>query len=108
MVQEIWRWTGSKHDSGGRCITKAACKASGFRFTTERIASRFAVDGFVKNLPDGRVLVVVEGEAKELDRFLAEVQRRNGREYPHHCRRAGGAEQGNSRVLECGIEWVLK
>jgi acylphosphatase len=45
----------------------------GFRFTTERIAGEFAVDGFVKNLPDGRVLVVVEGEPKELDRFLAEI-----------------------------------
>jgi acylphosphatase len=47
----------------------------GFRFTTERIARRYAVDGFVKNLPDGRVLVVAEGETKELDRFLAEVQK---------------------------------
>jgi acylphosphatase len=46
----------------------------GFRFTAERTASRFAVDGFVKNLPDGRVLVVVEGEPKELDRFLAKIQ----------------------------------
>ena len=46
----------------------------GFRFTAERIAGQFAVDGFVKNLPEGRVLIVVEGEVKELDRFLAEVQ----------------------------------
>jgi acylphosphatase len=46
----------------------------GFRFTADRIAGRFDVAGFVKNLPDGRVLVVVEGEPRELDRFLAEVQ----------------------------------
>ena len=48
----------------------------GFRFSVERIAGQFAVDGFVKNLPDGRVLLVVEGEAKELDRFLDEIQAR--------------------------------
>jgi acylphosphatase len=46
----------------------------GFRFTAERIAGRFDVAGFVKNLPDGRVLVVVEGEPRELDRFLAAIQ----------------------------------
>lgn len=46
----------------------------GFRFTAERVAGQYAVDGFVKNLPDGRVLIVVEGELKELDRFLAKVQ----------------------------------
>lgn len=50
----------------------------GFRFTTQRIADQYAVDGFVKNLPDGRVLIVVEGEPKELDRFLAKVQTEMG------------------------------
>jgi acylphosphatase len=38
-----------------------------------RIAGRFAVNGFVQNLPDGGVLLVAEGEAAELDRFTAEV-----------------------------------
>ena len=46
----------------------------GFRFSAARFAGQFAVDGFVKNLPDGRVLVVVEGAQRELDRFLAELQ----------------------------------
>ncbi len=41
----------------------------GFRFTTESIASRFAVAGYVRNLPDGRVELVTEGEASELDRL---------------------------------------
>ena len=50
----------------------------GFRYTTRRIASRFAVAGYVKNLPDGRVLVVVEGEQAELNRFVAAVNDRLG------------------------------
>ena len=41
----------------------------GFRCTTQIVAARFNVTGFVKNLPDGRVQGVAEGEAKELDRF---------------------------------------
>ncbi len=41
----------------------------GFRYTTQRVAARFAVTGWVRNLADGRVELVVEGEPAELDRF---------------------------------------
>ncbi|MBX3413828.1 MAG: acylphosphatase [Pirellulales bacterium] len=43
----------------------------GFRYTTRRIAADYAVTGHVRNLPDGRVELVVEGASGELDRFLA-------------------------------------
>lgn len=46
----------------------------GFRFTTEAIASRYAVTGFVRNLPDGRVEVVAEGARAEIDRFQDAIQ----------------------------------
>lgn len=46
----------------------------GFRFTAVRVAERFTVTGFVENLPDGRVRLIVEGEPGETDRFLAAVQ----------------------------------
>jgi acylphosphatase len=46
----------------------------GFRYTTCRVARRYAVSGFVQNLADGRVVVVAEGTASELDRFLADVR----------------------------------
>jgi acylphosphatase len=45
----------------------------GFRYTTCRTAEGFRVTGYVRNLRDGRVEVVVEGEAAEVDRFLAAV-----------------------------------
>lgn len=47
----------------------------GFRFRTNSIAERYAVTGFVQNLDDGRVQLVAEGEADELDRFLDDVAR---------------------------------
>ena len=51
----------------------------GFRYTTRNIALRFAVTGFVQNLPDDRVQLVVEGERQEIDNFLgalhAELER---------------------------------
>ena len=42
----------------------------GFRFTTARIAQRYDVGGYVKNLADGRVEVVAEGRPEEIDKFL--------------------------------------
>lgn len=48
----------------------------GFRYTVQQIAADFDVDGFVQNLPDGRVLLVAEGKPDELVLFLGEVRRR--------------------------------
>lgn len=45
----------------------------GFRYTTREVARRFAVTGFVTNLPDGRVRLVAEGKPAELDRFVQAV-----------------------------------
>jgi acylphosphatase len=46
----------------------------GFRYTTRQIAGNFAVTGYVQNLADGRVLVVAEGDAAEIDRFVAAIE----------------------------------
>ena len=46
----------------------------GFRYTTRRIANRFAVTGYVRNLPDGRVRAVAEGRAAEVERFFGAVE----------------------------------
>lgn len=46
----------------------------GFRFNAESIASRFTVTGYVRNLSDGRVELVAEGDKAELDRFQQAVE----------------------------------
>jgi acylphosphatase len=51
----------------------------GFRQTTSDIASRFDVAGTVENLPDGQVLLVVEGRAAEVRSFVAAVESEMGR-----------------------------
>jgi len=47
----------------------------GFRYYVNQIAGRFAVSGFVRNLSDGRVHLVTEGTAAELDAFVAEIRK---------------------------------
>jgi acylphosphatase len=51
----------------------------GFRYTARGIAARFAVVGYVRNLPDGRVQLVVEGETGEVDRFISTLSEEMGR-----------------------------
>ncbi len=46
----------------------------GFRFTCTRAAAGFPITGWVRNLPDGRVELIAEGERQFLERFLAVIQ----------------------------------
>jgi acylphosphatase len=46
----------------------------GFRFTAERLARRFPVTGYVRNLDDGRVEVTAEGEEPQLVEFLTAIR----------------------------------
>ena len=51
----------------------------GFRYTASHIAQQFAVTGYVKNLPDGRVELVLEGPIKEIQAVLRTIQAEMGR-----------------------------
>lgn len=42
----------------------------GFRASTRRVANRLGVKGWVKNLADGRVEVVAEGEKDRIEKFI--------------------------------------
>jgi acylphosphatase len=48
----------------------------GFRYSTCSVAAHYSVTGYVKNLADGRVELVVEGDDAELDALLAEIRGR--------------------------------
>jgi acylphosphatase len=50
----------------------------GFRWTARDLSAGFAVTGYVRNLPDGRVELVAEGEAGEVRAFLAKLAGRMG------------------------------
>jgi acylphosphatase len=46
----------------------------GFRFTAKMLARGFEVTGVVRNLADGRVELVAEGERAELEAFRQSIQ----------------------------------
>ncbi len=47
----------------------------GFRFTVQRLAADRDVAGFVRNLPDGRVKLVVEGVPDQIECLLEDITR---------------------------------
>lgn len=48
----------------------------GFRYTTQNLALQYDVNGYVRNLPDGRVEVVLEGNDEEMNHLVQAIQQR--------------------------------
>lgn len=48
----------------------------GFRFTARSVASGFQAAGYVRNLADGRVELVAEGPADDLESLLGGIRER--------------------------------
>jgi acylphosphatase len=57
-----------------RYVISGRVQGVGFRFFTEAAAAREGLRGWVRNLPDGRVEVVAEGDAEAVLRFEHQVR----------------------------------
>ncbi len=45
----------------------------GFRYTAQNLARRLGIDGWVKNLPDGRVELFAQAKQEFLEKFVTEL-----------------------------------
>jgi acylphosphatase len=52
-----------------RFLVSGRVQGVGFRFFAEAFGAREGLHGWVRNLPDGRVEVIAEGEVAAVDRF---------------------------------------
>ena len=57
-----------------RYLISGRVQGVGFRYFTEAAAAREGLHGWVRNLPDGRVEIDVEGEAEAVERFDRHVR----------------------------------
>ena len=55
------------------CWFSGRVQGVGFRYTAQNVASRYNVRGYVKNIADGRVELVMEGDEKEMDAIVREI-----------------------------------
>lgn len=67
MTQPVYR---QRIHFGGRV------QGVGFRYNTLQTAKEYAVCGFIRNVPDGRVQLVAEGDEREVKAFSAMVAER--------------------------------
>jgi acylphosphatase len=58
-----------------RYLVSGRVQGVGFRYFTQDIANREGLSGEVRNLPDGRVEVVAEGDEESLTRLEAALWR---------------------------------
>ena len=59
---------------GRRYLISGRVQGVGFRFFTEAAAVREGLQGWVRNLPDGRLDITVEGESDAVERFERDVR----------------------------------
>lgn len=57
-----------------RLLVRGRVQGVGFRYYTRERARRHGLVGWVRNLPDGGVEAVAEGESASLDSFIRDVQ----------------------------------
>ncbi len=56
-------------------IISGRVQGVGFRYFTQDVANRLNLKGYVKNLPDGTVEVLAEGDMDTLKIFLEELKK---------------------------------
>ncbi len=61
--------------SARRAVVQGRVQGVGFRFFAERAARELGVRGWVRNLPDGSVEAVAEGDDEALATFIERLQR---------------------------------
>ena len=58
-----------------RIVVRGRVHGVGFRFFVNEAARREGVRGWVRNLPDGRVEILAEGDEESVDRLERHVRR---------------------------------
>lgn len=79
-----------------RAIFTGKVQGVGFRATVHKIAQKYPVTGWVRNLPDGTVELTAEGEKSVLEMFLKSIRT---------CHLMLFIRKVNEQWLEASGEW---
>jgi acylphosphatase len=58
------------------CRFSGRVQGVGFRYTVKNLAMQYNVQGYVRNLPDGRVELIMEGPDEEMNGLVEDVSRK--------------------------------
>lgn len=57
-----------------KIIFSGSVQGVGFRYTVSRLAVRYGLTGYAKNLADGSVEVVAQGQPDEIELFIENIK----------------------------------
>lgn len=60
------------------CRFRGHVQGVGFRYTVSNLALQYDVKGYVRNLADGTVEVVMEGPESDMDDFVGSIREKMG------------------------------
>lgn len=83
-----------------KLIFSGSVQGVGFRFTVSRIAVRYNMTGYVKNLADGSVEVIAQGQPDEIELFIENIKE-SFSGYIRGCKESN--ESYNSSLSDFGI-----
>lgn len=72
----------------------------GFRFTVECLVKDFTLTGWVKNLADGRVELVCEGEEQAIIDYLKAIRNGSLKSYIQNAEVSWGEASGEQKSFE--------
>lgn len=75
----------------------------GFRYTTRSLARHYAVTGYVRNLSDGSVELIAEGEEAEVRRFLASLKSSSLCDHISEIKEIWSEPQGSFTAFEIAV-----
>lgn len=58
------------------CIFSGSVQGVGFRYTVQNLALQYDVKGYVRNLADGSVELVIEGPEQDISSLVDDIKRR--------------------------------
>ena len=65
-------------------IFEGRVQGVGFRYSCKEQAKGYDLTGFVQNLPDGTIKLVLQGEAEEIDEYLQDLSEESA--LSHHIK----------------------
>ncbi len=60
---------------GAEILVSGRVQGVGYRFFTERVAAKYNILGWSRNLPDGRVELEIEGDEENAKAFIRELEK---------------------------------
>jgi acylphosphatase len=75
----------------------------GFRYMTHSLSAQYDITGYVRNLMDGRVELLAEGEEEELREFMQSIQNSRIGEYIRERKEFWGDAKKQYQKFEIAI-----